>query len=187
MSSKSSMNHVKSLDHPQLLAIMTPMEAGEVVSIYRLLDSHQIPVWIDGGWGIDALIGHQTRPHNDLDIAVEHRHVAKLREILFEQGYVPVASPPGQQDFMFVLQDKLGRKLDVHSFTFDAAGNHLYGVQYPAASLTGTGTIAGLEVRCVSLEYVLIFHGAYEPDEEDRKDIQALVNRFGVRPPKNYC
>ena len=161
------------------------MQADVVLAIYRLLESHQIPIWIDGGWGIDALIGRQTRSHKDLDIAVEHCHVTKLREILLGHGYGPVASPD-QQDFMFVLQDQAGRKLDVHSFTFDATGNHIYGVQYPSASLTGFGTIAGLRVRCICLEYVLIFHGNFEPDDEDRQDIQALVEEFGVRPPANY-
>lgn len=154
--------------------------------IYRLLESHQIPIWIDGGWGIDALIGHQTRPHKGLDIAVEHHHIAKLRELLFERGYAPIASL-NEQYFMFVLQDRFGRQIDVHSFIFDSNGNHIYGVQYPAASLTGAGTIAGLDVRCISLEYVLIFHGAYDPDEADRQDVEALVKKFGVRPPANYC
>lgn len=163
----------------------TPMEADAVVAIYQLLDSHQVRVWIDGGWGIDALLGRQTRAHKDLDIAVEHSHVALLRVILGGQGYRP-ASAPDERDFMFVLQDRVGRKLDVHSFAFDESGNNIFGVAYPRAALTGLGTIAGTPVRCISLEYVLIFHGNYEPDEEDRRDIKALVEAFGVEAPSNY-
>jgi aminoglycoside-2''-adenylyltransferase len=28
-------------------------------------------VWIGGGWGIDALVGGQTRPHDDLHLAID--------------------------------------------------------------------------------------------------------------------
>jgi hypothetical protein len=44
-------------------------------------------VWIDGGWGVDALLGVQTRPHKDLDVAVEPKQVAALREFLHKQEY----------------------------------------------------------------------------------------------------
>src|SRR5438477_4113231 len=27
--------------------------------------------WLEGGWGVDALVGRQTRPHRDLDIDVD--------------------------------------------------------------------------------------------------------------------
>ena len=29
-----------------------------------------IKVWIDGGWGVDALLGECTREHQDLDIMI---------------------------------------------------------------------------------------------------------------------
>ncbi|WP_423201786.1 nucleotidyltransferase domain-containing protein [Edaphobacter modestus] len=31
--------------------------------MYRRLGSSGIEIWIDGGWGVDALLGHQTRVH----------------------------------------------------------------------------------------------------------------------------
>ena len=51
------------------------VEQHEVLALYRLLADHHIEVWLDGGWGIDALVGEQTRPHADLDIAVTHDDV----------------------------------------------------------------------------------------------------------------
>ena len=39
------------------------MHAEEVVALYTLLEQHDVPVWVDGGWGIDALLQQQTRPH----------------------------------------------------------------------------------------------------------------------------
>jgi len=35
-----------------------------------LFDTLGIRVWIDGGWGVDALLAEQTRPHEDLDIVI---------------------------------------------------------------------------------------------------------------------
>jgi hypothetical protein len=37
--------------------------------------------------GVDALLGAQTRPHKDLDIAIEQKDVAALREFLHKRGY----------------------------------------------------------------------------------------------------
>ncbi|MGH8515394.1 MAG: nucleotidyltransferase domain-containing protein [Gammaproteobacteria bacterium] len=31
-----------------------------------------------GGWGIDALLGAQTRPHKDLDLLIRLEDVAKV-------------------------------------------------------------------------------------------------------------
>ncbi len=38
-------------------------EISEVLKIYKLFQENSIEVWIDGGWGIDALLGKQTRSH----------------------------------------------------------------------------------------------------------------------------
>jgi hypothetical protein len=44
---------------------MTP-EA--LVDLLQLFESSGIEVWLDRGWGVDALLGTQTRPHKDVDI-----------------------------------------------------------------------------------------------------------------------
>jgi Aminoglycoside-2''-adenylyltransferase len=54
------------------------MTAKDAIKLYKLFDQHGIKVWIDGGWGVDALLGHQTRKHDDLDIALHHSHVSAL-------------------------------------------------------------------------------------------------------------
>src|SRR5690242_455224 len=47
------------------------MRAEEVVALYTLLDDHGVRLWVDGGWGIDALLAEQTRPHKDLDVLAQ--------------------------------------------------------------------------------------------------------------------
>lgn len=44
------------------------VRAQDVISLYQLLLANGIQAWITGGWGIDALLGKQTRPHKDLDV-----------------------------------------------------------------------------------------------------------------------
>ena len=61
--------------------------AEDVVSIYRRLLDNGIQVWLTGGWGIDALLGEQTRPHKDLDVIVLLDDVARLVEVLGQDGY----------------------------------------------------------------------------------------------------
>ena len=41
--------------------------AEEVIEIYNKLLANNIQIWLTGGWGIDALLGEQTRDHKDLD------------------------------------------------------------------------------------------------------------------------
>ena len=43
--------------------------ASQVLKLCRDLHAHSIEIWIDGGWGVDALLGTQTRPHSDVDIS----------------------------------------------------------------------------------------------------------------------
>ena len=47
------------------------MTNAEVARIVAYLESAGIRIWLDGGWGVDALVGEETRPHSDLDAAVE--------------------------------------------------------------------------------------------------------------------
>jgi len=47
------------------------MRSAAVVAFCRRLRALGIEIWLDGGWGVDALLGEQTRPHEDLDIVVE--------------------------------------------------------------------------------------------------------------------
>jgi len=161
------------------------MEASDVVRLLRLLEHEGIDVVVDGGWGVDSLLGHQTRPHTDLDIAIEHKDVSKLRKLLAERGYRETPQP-NSSDFNFVLENALGQKIDVHSYTFNADGKNVCGIPYPAGSLGGTGSIERYPVRCISAEWVVKFHTRYEPKEKDFKDVQALCAKFGIAVPRMY-
>ncbi|MEM6356356.1 MAG: hypothetical protein AAF844_11840, partial [Pseudomonadota bacterium] len=59
-------------------------------SVLWILERTDDPVWLDGGWGIDALIGRQTRPHEDVDIVIEERHAESLVLSLRQAGFADV-------------------------------------------------------------------------------------------------
>ena len=160
------------------------MSAEDTLELYALFETNGIAVCIDGGWGVDALVGRQTRPHADLDIAIQHKDVPRVRELLEMRGYTDIARPD-TRDCNFVLGDVSGREVDIHSYTFDSSGSLVFGIAYPPESLTGTGTINGHPVQCISLEWVIKFRESYEPDDGDLADVQLLYDTFGMSLPRN--
>jgi lincosamide nucleotidyltransferase A/C/D/E len=166
------------------------MTSVDVIDLYSALQKLGVEIWIDGGWGVDALLGEQTRAHSDLDIAIEQKDVAVLRRFLEERGYreikLEIARP-----WNFVLGDASGREIDVHVIVVDEKGDGLYGPvekgeMYPAASLTGTGKIEGQTVRCISAEWMVKFHSGYPLKEKDFRDVAALCGKFGIDLPVAY-
>ncbi|MCP4166436.1 MAG: nucleotidyltransferase family protein [Chloroflexi bacterium] len=161
------------------------MTANDVVEIVKLLNQHDIDVIIDGGWGVDALLGEQTRAHEDLDVAVEHKDVPKIRELLEARGYQDVPRDD-TRECNFVLGDDQGHLVDIHSYTFDASGKIVFGVEYPYDSLHGTGSVAGVSVKCITPEWMVKFHTGYQLNENDYHDVKLLCHRFGIDMPEAY-
>ena len=157
------------------------MSAEKATKLYKLLDSSGVPVWVDGGWGVDALLEEQTREHADLDIAIDHEHEAKMKELLTEYGF-RVVQTNDKTDWNYVLGD--GRSLiDVHVFGFDESGNNIYGTKYPKDSLTGQGKINGVTVRCISPKWAIQFKSHPKQGEVDRYDQVKLCEKFGLPAP----
>ncbi|WP_226863290.1 nucleotidyltransferase domain-containing protein [Mycolicibacterium baixiangningiae] len=50
---------------------MLCMPSHEVLALYRAAVAAGVRLWVDGGWCVDALVGEQTREHDDLDVAVD--------------------------------------------------------------------------------------------------------------------
>ncbi len=63
------------------------MTSHEVTELLDHLERRGVAVWLDGGWAVDALLGEQTRPHADVDIVIEERSVATLRQFLDAEGF----------------------------------------------------------------------------------------------------
>jgi lincosamide nucleotidyltransferase A/C/D/E len=152
------------------------VQATEVLAVWRACRAAGIEIWIDGGWCVDALLGRQTREHDDLDIAVRRRDAARLRESLAVLDYA--LDPDGATEANFVLRRHDGdAAVDVHVVD---------GIGYPPDSFTGIGVIDGEHVRCVSPERMFQFKTAYPPAAKDVADVRALCERFGFPVPAAY-
>lgn len=123
-------------------------EAVDVVAVLERLAEQRIVVWIDGGWGVDALLGAQTRPHRDLDLVVGQPHCSGAKTALRALGYLHEPSIEPGLPARLVLRDPDGREVDLHPAVFDARGNGWQPLgagawgAYPAEGLRGEGCIA---------------------------------------------
>jgi lincosamide nucleotidyltransferase A/C/D/E len=161
------------------------MIAEDVLNIYNLFTKNDIPVWIDGGWCVDALLETQTREHPDLDIAVHRKDNARLRKLLEDEGYTE-EHRNDSAEWMYVMSNNNGKQVDVHAFEYDANGKNTYGIEYPHGSLTGKGRINDQEVNCVAPQWMFKFKTSYEPKEKDLSDVRALSEKFDFTLPNGY-
>jgi hypothetical protein len=66
---------------------MMQVTAEDVVELYSGLLARGVQLWVDGGWGIDALLGRQTRPHKDFDAMVAFENLPALTRFLSGRGF----------------------------------------------------------------------------------------------------
>ena len=161
------------------------MTASDAVEIIKLLEQNEIEVYVIGGWGVDALLGRQTRKHSDLDIALPHRFVPKLWGLLESRGYKDVPRPD-TSECNFVLGDSKGRLIDVHSYTFDESGKNIFGIAFEPHHLTGFGSINGYAVKGAPPDATVEFHTGYDVGEVDYHDVKAICGQFNIPLPKCY-
>ena len=163
---------------------------AHVLALLDVAVELDVILWLDGGWGVDALLGRQTRTHDDIDVVVEKRSVSKLVGRLEDAGYVKIRSDEARA-WNFVLGHPSGQLIDVHVIVLDADGNGIYGPaengeQYSAAALAGSGVVTGRQVRCMSPESMVAFHTGYPVDDKDWADVSALCEQFGLVIPVDF-
>jgi lincosamide nucleotidyltransferase A/C/D/E len=165
------------------------MSAEDALGHVECLEGIGIDVWLDGGWGVDAALGTQTRPHDDLDLIVELQAVGRLQAALEARGYTVARGGPPKS---FELTDREGRQVDVHPVAFNDSGDGVYRLEdggdwvYPAAGFEGTGSILGRRVRCLTPEVQLFCHSGYEPHRTSFDDVHTLCERFSLPVPDEY-
>jgi lincosamide nucleotidyltransferase A/C/D/E len=98
------------------------MLAQGVLEIVDRLDASGVRVWLDGGWGVDASIGHQTPDHEDLDPVIPLPAANAARHALTELGF---RLTEDEATLCFVARDARDRQVDVHTVVFDKEGGVL--------------------------------------------------------------
>lgn len=159
------------------------MQAEDVLSVLAVLRDANADVWIGGGWGIDALVGRQTRQHRDLDLAHPKNQEPAVVAALADDGF---AETLNRRPVRFVVTDAGGREVDLHPLTFAPDGSAVqpspdpgHPFVYPASCFV-TGTILAYAVPCLSPEQQVYFHQGYEPAGRDRHDMDQLRRAFGI-------
>lgn len=159
----------------------------DVVGVLHLLERVGATAWVDGGWGVDALVGQTTRVHSDLDLVILLNELPVVRTALAKAGFTEIL-----RDWLptaLAVADGVGREIDLHPITGSrrAGGYQLLPdgerFHYPAPT---TGTIGGHEVWCVDAATQVQCHVGYEATEKDRRDMARLHAITGVALPEEY-
>ncbi len=183
------------------------MKSEEVGELYSGLLAQGVQIWVDGGWGIDALLGRQTRPHKDFDAIIAFEDLPALTRFLSGRGFalkliweenlwLPCAEllaligrkhPAVEVATAFVLKDDSGRELDFHVVRFDERGRGMPAwnsdLVFPPDAFAGVGSVGGTRVRCLSAETQMRTHTGYPLKESDVHDLRLLHDRFGIDYP----
>lgn len=128
------------------------MDAERVVETLDALKKAGVAVCCMGGWGVDALIGEQSRVHHDLDLIIERKNWSAARGALAALGYQAwyEQSSDGLLGDRVVVRDRALRVVDLHPVDLDAAEVEIV-----------TGTIASRPVRCLSAGAQLRAHQGF--------------------------
>jgi lincosamide nucleotidyltransferase A/C/D/E len=164
------------------------MTSSAVLELLALLSRAGIETWLDGGWGVDALLGRPTRAHHDLDLLVRVADIPKLLEVCSAKGLsIHSGSPPHS----FVLANA-DLEIDIHAVTFDVSGDAIHRMdngeewRFTADSFSGVGTIDGEPVSCLSAEAQVRCHAqGYTLAEKDLRDMELLHEELGIELPRS--
>jgi lincosamide nucleotidyltransferase A/C/D/E len=163
------------------------LSESDVLDVLRLLEDAGVTAWVDGGWGVDALVGETTRAHSDLDLVVLLDELPVVRAALAEGGFTKVLRD--WTPTAVAVADGVGREIDLHPITGsrrDGGFQLLPGGEqfhYPAPT---TGTIGGRQAWCVDAATQVECHRGYEATEKDRRDMARLHAATGVALPEEY-
>jgi lincosamide nucleotidyltransferase A/C/D/E len=152
------------------------VNGDQVTALLDEFAADGLRVWVAGGWAVDAVVGRQTRPHADLDLAIDASQQAELLALLDRLGFVTTV------DWLPVRAELTapdGRKVDIHPVAFrpDGSGvqSGLHGATFAyAADGFAEGVIDGRPVPCLSVGQQLRFREGYPPREADHHDIALL-------------
>jgi lincosamide nucleotidyltransferase A/C/D/E len=126
------------------------MPISEVFTVLDRLASAGCRFWLEGGWGVDALVGRQTRPHRDVDVDIDADDEGLALSVLAELGYrVETDWRPNRVELIAP-----GRGwVDVHPLIVDAEGNARQAAldggfhQFPKSYFV-EGTLYGVPIPC---------------------------------------
>jgi lincosamide nucleotidyltransferase A/C/D/E len=158
--------------------IHTP--AWRVLTVLDVLATADVRVWVAGGWGVDALLGRQTRQHCDIDLVIgnDGPSYQQVAQILAREGFrfVIASHTPGIPiPWCHVWQHDAGHKVEVLPVPLDEPPFAADCADVGGAGQPFTeGSINGRLVPCLSAELQLLLHTGYPQRKIDNRDVALL-------------
>lgn len=165
------------------------MDAARVLSVVDALGEAGVDWWIAGGWGVDALLGRETRRHCDLDVVVDARQAEPevLAAALQPLGFRLIGTHSSQGP---ARRTRWSRLIGTHSSQGPALHTRwLFGTRrgrrldvlpvdpgeppFDVAAFA-RGTIRGRAVGCLSVAAQQAAHEGYEKLAHEVQDLEAL-------------
>ncbi|NQE38423.1 2''-aminoglycoside nucleotidyltransferase [Microcoleus sp. IPMA8] len=113
-------------------------------------DKIDMPLWLQGGWAIDAKLNRVTREHEDIDIAYPADRSADFLSLLHSLD----CAITERTSYGF-LADKHGVLLDCEPCICMGDHYELEGLPPGTCPLEPTGSLGGKRLRCTSWEAIL--------------------------------
>ena len=157
-----------------------------MLAVLDAIEQAGVDAWVEGGWGIDALVGVRTRAHDDLDLAVDagdggfERVVNALAALGYRRGLDDLPVRSGRR----ARRRSTGRSAPdpVPARRLAVQSGHTREYVYPADGFT-LGRIGDRPVACLTARLQRDFHARYEPRPVDLHDLARLdvLERRSVR------
>ena len=159
------------------------LQLAALAQLTREFEAHGIEYWLFGGWAVDFHVGHITRAHADLDLAIWQADVARVLRRLDETGWEHRPQPE-EEGYTTYVRD--GVSMDLAYLERDDMGMTFTPVrdgraEWPKeAFATVEATLQGIRARVIS-RAALIAEKAPERDDpataaKDRADVASLVS-----------
>ncbi|MFD6077415.1 nucleotidyltransferase domain-containing protein [Streptomyces hydrogenans] len=158
------------------------MNIADLFPVLDALRAADVPHWVAGGWGVDVLVGRQTREHRDVDLAFDASCQTAAMRALVSLGY---RTETDQLPARVELAAPGRRWVDLHPVVFDAGGLGRRSdlgdgfFLYPPDGFT-LGRLQGRTIPCLSVDQQLAFRGGYDLRDVEHHDI-ALLRRVKGR------
>jgi hypothetical protein len=175
-------------------------ELNELLRVCQALNNENLVYWVAGGWGLDALVGSETRRHGDLDLILSGftENLTKVASLLVTLGYQRKKPLGGTLWFpdAEVYEDARGHHVEVLNVNWSAlklaessfsppwiresepAFDKQVATPFFLQRCATTGSLGGVHLPVLSLAAQELFHSGYKARQVDSHadDIIRLIS-----------
>jgi lincosamide nucleotidyltransferase A/C/D/E len=176
------------------IIVWNKMDQYKCIKDFLLLcESKGLYIWLMGGWGLDFLLGKQTRNHVDIDFIVNKIDYSLISEII--SGFSDFIALKENEKIKFF---KSGIRFDIcffiereNKFYIDITENDPLIYPMPANSFPKalTGKLAGFKARVISMEAQYVLKKGYchctecngkALRKKDKQDLSIIIENLSI-------